>query len=259
MIRTHGKKAAKASVVLILLLVLTPTANAQGKSDRELDGLVGQVKSVHVEAVLMECESGEFVEEERGTSDEEYDPGGRVIGNRNRFDRSSPSSRMYFYPFEEGITRIEKPTYWKGGIPPFWKHGALIYTDVYTYDNKQRRAEHVMYKADGVVQSRSIVVFDERGQIAETKNYNADGALASWNIIKYDERGNRIESAHYKEDGTLVEWQLGGCSFLQKFVFTYEFDSTGNWIKQVVSKPVLRGGRAVQVPYVFKHRTIIYH
>jgi hypothetical protein len=249
----------KFSFVLILILILAAPANTQGKSDRELDGLVGRVKSVHVETVLMDCESGEFVEVERGTTSEEYDLSGRVKGNRNRFNRSDPISRMLYYPFEEGVNRIEKPTYWEGGIPPFWKHGPLIYTDVYTYDNQNRRAEHVMYKADGSTQSRSIVEFDEHGKIAETKSYNSEGALSDWNIIKYDERGNQVESAHYKADGTLVEGNLGGCSSLVKFVFTYEFDSTGNWVEQVISIPVLRDGRFDLVPYAFKHRTITYY
>jgi hypothetical protein len=166
---------------------------------------------------------------------------------------------MYFYPFDEGVTRIEKPTYWDNGIPPFWKYGALIYTDVYTYDNLSRRAEHVNYRADGTAQSRSIIVFDEHGRIAETKSYNSDRALASWNVIKYDERGNQVESAHFKEDGTLVEVHKGVCSYLNKFVFAYEFDSAGNWIKQVISKPVLRDGQSTLMPYALKQRTVTYH
>jgi hypothetical protein len=246
----------KISVALSLIIVLVPFANGQDKTDRELDGLVGPVKSTHVETVLMECVSGEFVEEERFTSSEEYDLSGRVIGNRNRFNRSDPISRMLYYPFEESVTRIEKPVYWENGIPPFWKHGALIYTDVYTYDNQSRRAEHVNYRADGAVQSRSIVIFDEHERIAETKSYNADGALSGWNRIKYDERGNQVESAHFKEDGTVVDVQQRGCSYLHKFIFTYEFDSAGNWIKQVISKPVLKGGQFSLVPYAFKYRAI---
>lgn len=131
--------------------------------------------------------------------------------------------------------------------------------DVYTYDNRSRRAEHVNYRAYGTTQSRSIVIFDDRGRVAETKSYNADGALSGWNRIKYEERGNQVESAHFKEDGTLVGVQQRGCSYLHKLVFTYEFDSAGNWIKQVISKPVLQGGRFSLAPYAFKYRTITYY
>lgn len=259
MIRAYRNSTVIISVALGLFIVLVPFANAQVKTDRELDGLVGPVKSTRVKTVLMECVSGEFVEEERSTSDDEYDLSGRVVGNRNRFNRSDPISRMLYYPFEEGVTRIEKPVYWENGIPPFWKHGALIYKDVYTYDNRNRRAEHVNYRADGAIQSRSIVIFDEYGRIVETKSYNADGAPSDWNRIKYDERGNEVESAHFKEDGMLVEVQQQGCSYLNKFIFTYEFDSAGNWIKQVISKPVRKGRQFSLVPYAFKYRAITYY
>src|ERR1044072_1860218 len=151
MLCTHRHIRSKISVALSLCLVLLPFVNAQDKTDRDLDGLGGPVKSTHVETVWMECESGEFVERGHSTSSEEYDLSGRAIGNRNRFNRSEPASRMLYYPFEEGVTRIEKPVYWENDIPSFWKHGRLIYTDIYTYDNKSRRAEHVNYRADGTV------------------------------------------------------------------------------------------------------------
>jgi hypothetical protein len=166
---------------------------------------------------------------------------------------------MFYYPFEEGVTRIEKPVYWQGGIPPFWKHGALIYTDVYTYDNESRRSEHLLYNADGVVESRSIVMFGADGRLAETKTYDPVDVLADWIRTKYDERGNEIESAHFKEDGTLVEVQRGACSHLNRSVFTYEFDSVGNWVERVIYMPVRKETHFILVPYAFSHRTITYY
>ena len=96
--------------------------------------------------------------------------------------------------------------------------------------------------------------------MAETKSYNANGALADWNVITRDGRGNVLESAFYKEDGTLVEVQKGGgSSYLNRFVSTYEFDSTGNWISGVMSKPVLKDGQPVLEPFAVRHRTITYY
>jgi hypothetical protein len=212
------------------------------------------------ETALIEGRLGKLVEVERFKSSEEYDPNGRVIGNRNRFIIDDPSSRMFVYPFDESIPLIVKPTYWEDGIvPPGWKYGTLIYTDVYTYDNQARRSEWVHYGPTGAIGGRSIVVFDEHGRMAETKSYNANGELADWNIITRDSRGNVLESAFYKEDGTLVEVQKGGNSYLTRFVSTYEFDSIGNWISEETSKPVLKDGQPVLEPFVFRHRTITYY
>ena len=249
----------KILIAVILSCVFECPANAQIKSDRERDGLIGSVKSVVQETALVECRSGKLMEVERFKSSEEYDPNGRVIGNRNRFIIDDPISRMFLYPFDESIPRIVKPTYWEDGVPPGWKYGVLIYTDVYTYDNQARRSEWVGYGPTGAIEIRSIVIFDEHGRMAETKTYNANGELADWNIITRDNRGNVLESAFYKEDGTLVEVQKGGNSYLNRFVSTYEFDSIGNWISEETSKPVLKDGQPVLEPFVVRHRTITYY
>jgi hypothetical protein len=191
--------------VTFLLSILTCvsgfSANAQNKSDRERDDLLGMVNSVFQETVLTDCRSGRLTD--RFSSTEEYDSSGRATGNRNRFIVDDPISRMLVlvYPFDESITRMEKPTYWENGIPPGWKYGPLIYTDVYTYDNKTRRSEWLRYGRDGKIELRSSNVFDEHGRLGEAKSYNADGALADWNVITRDQRGNVVESAFHKEDG----------------------------------------------------------
>jgi hypothetical protein len=259
MLGAYGNRRLINPFLIGLFILLVPCVSAQVKTDRELDGLMGPVKSTHVVTVSQECAFGQFVEQGRSVSDEQYEVSGRLVGNRNRFEHSDPISRMLYYPFEEGVARIEKPVYWEGGIPTFWKHGALIYTDVYTCDNQNRRSEHLLYSFDGVVQSRSIVIFDVNGRLAETKTYDPVDVLSDWTKTKYDERGNEIESDYFKEDGTLVEVQRTGCSYLNKFVYTYEFDSMGNWVEQVISMPVRNDSQFVLVPYIFKYRTISYY
>jgi antitoxin component YwqK of YwqJK toxin-antitoxin module len=190
---------------------------------------------------------------------EKYDPSGRATGKRSRIIVDDPISRMLVYPFDENITRIEKPIYWEKGIPPGWKYGPLIYTDVYTYDNKTRHSEWLRYGPDGKIELRSSNVFDELGRLGETKSYNADGALADWNVITRDQRGNVVESAFYKEDGTLMTVHDGDTTYLNQFLYTYTFDSAGNWITAVMSRPVLRNGQSVPEPCAFKYRSITYY
>jgi len=252
-------QVGKILIALILSCAFECAANAQERSDRARDDLIGPVKSVLLETILIECQSGKLVEVHRLDPIEEYDANGTLKGNRNRFIIDDPISRMFVYPFDERIPVIVKPTYWEDGVPPGWKYGALIYTDVYTYDNQARRSESVHYGPTGTFGGRLIVTFDEHGRIAETKMYNDNGELADWNIITRDSRGNVLESASYKEDGTLVEVQNGGNSYLNRFVFTYEFDSIGNWISQETSKPVLKDGQPVLEPFVVRHRTITYY
>ena len=251
---------AKAILIAVILgCVFACPTNAQDRSDRARDGLIGAVKSVVQETALFECRSGKPTEVERFKSSEEYDPDGRVIGNRNRFIIDDPISRMLHYPFDESIPRLVKPTYWDNDVPADWKYGAIIYTDVFTYDNQARRSEWVHYGPDGAIRIRSIVTFDKQGRLAETKSYGADGALTEWNVIKRDSRGNVLESGYYKEDGTLVEVQKDSRSYLNKFVSNYEFDSTGNWIIEVLSRPVSEDGQPVLEQLAIRRRTITYY
>jgi hypothetical protein len=246
-------------LALIFVFVLALGAHGQARTDRERDNLLGPVKSIRLQSVALECLSGTLAPGEPTTSSEDYDPSGRVIGNRNRFLIDDPISRMLSYPFDESLPRIVKPTYWENGAPTGWKYGNLIYTDVYTFDNQGRRAEWRNYGPDGAPGIRSIVIFDKHGRLEETKSYNATGALASWNVITRDDRGNVLESAFRKEDGALVEVQSCDRPYLERFVSTYEFDSVGNWIRRVMSKPVLKDGVPILEPYVFHARTVTYH
>lgn len=232
----------KTFIVIALHLILTTQINAQGKSDKERDNLIGLVHSIHVETARIICKSGECVEGERVESlNDEYDISGRVVGNRNRFIINDPISRMLNYPFDESIPRIEKPAY--------REDGTLLYKDVYIFDNKKRRSEWISYRADGSIQLRTIHLFNSRGRLIESKSYNADGILASWNVTSYDESGNEVEAISKKADGSLVN----------KIVCTYEFDFAGNWIKKNISVLIMKNGESVLEPYAVMYRTITYY
>jgi len=198
------------------------------------------VHTVRVETARIICKSGECVEGERVESlNDEYDVSGSVLGNRNRFIVNDPISRMLKYPFDENVSRIEKPAY--------KEDGALIYKDVYIFDNKERRSEWISYRADGSMQLRTMHFFDLNERLFESKSYNANRILASWNITSYDDNGN--ESISKKADGSLVH----------KSVYNYEFDFAGNWVKKNISVLIMKNGKSVLKPYAVMYRTITYH
>jgi len=96
-------QARKILIAAVLSCVFECPTNAQDRSDRARDDLIGPVRSVLQETVLVECRSGKLAEVNRFKSREEYDPNGRVIGNRNRFIIDDPISRMLVYPLMNSI------------------------------------------------------------------------------------------------------------------------------------------------------------
>ncbi|HEX8141291.1 MAG TPA: hypothetical protein VF553_01770 [Pyrinomonadaceae bacterium] len=233
---------AKAFIVIVVHLILIIHANAQDKSDKERDNLLGPVHTVRTETALVTCKLDKCEEGGRVESlNDEYDINGRAVGNRNRFIINDPISRMLNYPFDENIPEIEKPTY--------REDGTLLYKDVFIFNNRERRSEWISYRADGSIQLRSIHLFNSQGRLTESRSYNASGILASWNVASYDENGNESESLSKKADGSLVH----------KSVYNYEFDLAGNWIKKKISVLVMKHGESVLEPYAVKYRTITYY
>ena len=238
----HVQRGGLVFGVIVTALTLTPRirVSAQNKSDRERDNLIGPVQTALLETAPITCGAGECVEGRRAVlSRDEYDLSGRVVGDRNRFTINDPRTRMLFYPFDQSIPRIESPVNGENGIH--------LYTDVYTYDNKDRRAEHVNYDAGGVARYRTLIAFDEHGRLVEENHYDGKGTLQAWTRLTRDVRGN------------VVVAEEGEGAFYRKIVSAYEFDQVGNWIKATQSRSVSKGGRDTPEPYGVKYRTITYY
>jgi hypothetical protein len=76
--------------------------------------------------------------------------------------------------------------------------------------------------------------FDDKGNMTEEAIYYPDGSVWGRYVHKYDLEGKRIESKYY--DGSGVNYRT--------WIYTYKYDSYGNWVKQVSSmKPGVRRGR----------------
>jgi hypothetical protein len=197
------------------------------------------------------CRPDGCEEEERSEpTTEEYDRGGTLVGNRNRFKVDDPISRMLHFPFDVRVPSIVRET--RG------EDGALYYTDVYVYDNANRRSEHVFYDADGAARSRTLYFFDDKGRLTESVQYSY-GALVEWHKHAYDERGNEAESVFYKEDGSVVEIRGKRGVHQSRFVNSYEFDARGNWVKRTCSQFVEKDGQFIPRPYGVIHRVITYY
>lgn len=92
--------------------------------------------------------------------------------------------------------------------------------------------------------------YDIKGGKTENAYFPVSGAtLTGKEVYKYDDKGNIIEMTLQDESGTL----------LSKEVYTYEFDSFGNWTKMTTSVAVIEGGKINFEPTEVTYRTITYY
>src|SRR5262249_8364542 len=93
--------------------------------------------------------------------------------------------------------------------------------------------------------------FDDKGNMIEEAIYNPDGSLWGKYVYKYDLEGKRIESEHY--DGSGVHYRT--------WIYTYKYDSYGNWVKKVSSMKDSKfsSGKTGFVPREVEYRTITYY
>lgn len=92
--------------------------------------------------------------------------------------------------------------------------------------------------------------YDIKGGKTENAYFPVAGAaLTGKEVYKYDDKGNIIEMTLHDAGGTL----------LSKEIYTYEFDSFGNWTKMTTSVAVIEGGKLSFEPTEVTYRTITYY
>src|SRR5262249_15712502 len=118
-----------------------------------------------------------------------------------------------------------------------------------TYDEKRRPTEEVVSYTHGSVTRRSVYAYDPKGNRTQSLSYARDGSITT-TVYTYDTKGNMTLRTTYAADGSLLD----------NLTYTYEFDSTGNWIKQTESicDPTAQSGELACAPSAVISRTLTY-
>lgn len=95
-----------------------------------------------------------------------------------------------------------------------------------------------------------VAAYDVKGSKVDNAYYpSAGNTLTGKEVYQYDDKGNITEMTLYGADG----------SALSKEIYTYEFDSVGNWTKMVSALAVVEGGKISYEPSEVTYRTITYY
>jgi antitoxin component YwqK of YwqJK toxin-antitoxin module len=249
--------------VLLLSLLPCPAINAQTKTDLEIEGLKGPVKSIRFERAEFLQGASNPVEKWRflesvTTYDEK---GNRVEESRYNSD-GSLFEKMVF-------TRDDKGNQTK---TIFKANGTVDSKWVYAYDSHGRITNGAWYNSDGSLRLKIVKTYDVNGKLIEDAMYNADGSTRYKTLFSYDAEGNRRDTA-YSNTGSLANksvWSKSGSNVVlynndgtisyeaDSQSPTLEYDSHGNWIKWSTPKRVTRGNKTEEVIEVV-YRSYIYY
>jgi hypothetical protein len=204
--------------LLSIFLFLT-VANAQQKSDRELDGLIGPVSSVTTYRANASFESGMLVEDAKSyLGFYDYDQNGKKF-----VGRTDPKYFLNCY------NNVERNTF-------YYANGYK--TETFTLTDKR----------SGEPRGKWIDMLNPRGLLIEYQILNAKGEFTWKCLNNYDEGDNLIEALCYK-----------GGEPISRYAYVYEFDSKGNWTKQVEYRRSVKSDKAEAESAIINYRKIIYY
>lgn len=221
---------------MIAVALAAPSSAQQKKSDLEHAGIKGKVKSIKIEQAKISNKSGKQVEGKRVQLEtQNYNEGGMLVKSV-RYDGDRRGD--YFYDYDSSGNRLE------------FIRSAISSSRVKTafkYDDNGYRIEEVQDGDQGLV-AKVISVYNASGLRTERRMYDRQGLFAR-RTYTYGADSNPTEEAEFDPKGGLVGKQG----------YTYELDSTGNWIKRVTLSQGMSGGKPVSEPAEVTYRTITYY
>ena len=227
----------RITISLLLAVALgAPSGAQQKKTDLEHAGLIGKVKTVKVEETKVSNKDGKKTEGRKTQVEtQSYNDKG-ALTKAVRFDAGRATD--YFYSYDSTGNRLEfsRTTLGESRIKAEFK-----------YDANGNRLEEVQTGEEGLL-NRLVFTYDTKGRATEKRIYNKQGLFAR-RTYSYVDGVNPAEEAEYDSKGGLVGKQR----------YSYELDSTGNWVKRVTSTLGTSNGKPVSEPVRFTHRTIAYY
>ena len=247
---TMNKSLALFNAVLLLTNGAFPQTP---KTDRELVGLKGKVRSVIAQHAKLAEDGKSLAGPQQLSYNEHYDEEGN-LSERESFDYRGNISQKDVYSVIDGDKTAKSQYFHHDYDPPppemassekEQKPRDPRFSLKFKYKNDGNTVERIAYYNDGTQGTRAVSTY-ERGKRVKQESYDRDGKLNLTSVSAYGERGEELESTYY----------LKG-SISDRYKYTdYEIDLRGNWIRRTmwISKrdnPEFR-------PYETQSRTITY-
>jgi hypothetical protein len=281
-------------LLILVVVILSLAAQVRSQVPKRYD-VVGPAKSLRQETAKLTTLNGETVEGPRvlietATYDSHGHATERVVNNpdgtlkwkakwiaRSIYDSEDRETERVSYN-DQG--EVASRTVWvydtNGNLNKSITYGAageIRFYDSFKYDDNRRKIRADYLYGDGSPRGYDVFAYDTLGHLTEI--IHSEGILQHRDSYKYDDQGNQTEWSAYDQNGIRglkVSWGYTDDSksipteFVQydsrdkvvsKEVYTYEFDSRGNWIKSKTRREVFSGLTPI-VETEITYRTITY-
>lgn len=225
-------------IVVVILLFQTPSPK---KTDKEIAGLIGSVRSVRTEIARISKEGDKWVEGKRfAPRVVVYDVDGHITGAAEFMDDKNLVSKTAYSNDGEG-NRIEKTIINKSN----GSQETLSVKYSYQYDVKGNRVEEIRHFGDG--RSKTTYKFDDKNTLVEVTELSPNPPHSKC-VETYDGKGPQRDRVCFDKTGALA----------LRVSYSYEFDSTGNWVKRVENYVGMKDGKEAHAGRTAIYRTIKY-
>lgn len=249
---------------------------------RETRKLFGLVKSVSAEFAEFEISNGKATEiRQQAAGYEKYDLQGRLVKEISPYRLMMEDSYkdVYFYDVEGNLISRDE----------YKEDGSLLGKTTFEQLENGNRIEKNFYYDNENLKIGSHSIYDSENNHIETSHYDENGNVDPRHIYEarqeslrkveekfsYNTDENIVEAFHYDENGnythrTVTTYDLKGNQkdfssydlhkkLVQKTRYVYEFDSSGNWIKQLQYWWVIGWGEFNLRPWTVTRRKIEYY
>jgi len=182
-----------------------------------------------------------------------YNEQGKLI-ERDEYDENESLRGKTTFEQDENGNQIEKHYYFDSrGILKLVFHTIYDREDSFVetahYDENEKIIPKHVYKSNPSEKVKINTVFNDNGYIVEECRNNENKEFTDKAVTSYDSKGNIKEFSCYKSDGTLS----------LKDEYSYEYDSVGNWIKQIQYHWVIGWSEFRLIPLTVTRREIDYY
>jgi len=249
---------------LVCSIALTIVATGQVKSDKEHNGLLGNVHQLKTEVANINFVAGNPTEGKRELKrTETYDKKGNMTERVNVVSTAGlpnvsvlggkATTRQVFVHDKNGArVEFDYPVTDRSNVrfPGMGARGdgSLQINWFLKFDSNGNRIFEEVVLIQGTHMYKNVYSYDGNGRKTEMFHHTRDESHSLRFVYSYDDKGSVSEEASYKADGSLKE----------KLRYSYEYDSTGNWVKRASSRAVSKDGQELLEPIEISYRTIAY-
>jgi antitoxin component YwqK of YwqJK toxin-antitoxin module len=260
----------KALILLVFGFPFVSLVLAGVKTDLQKEGLIGPVQTVRTETAQFSHHSGQWIEGPCGQpSSVTYDRYGNLIEGGyaakifHTYDAQGNRLETIFYGPDGALLDKTRYTYdGRGNLTEAVSESSnYINRTVYTYDDQGKLIGETVYDPGGNIAVESMHIYDSQGRRVQTINHDPahDPGLGIEKVVTtYDPRGNIKELTSYytRRPGDEEERPV---PLPNKWVYAYEFDAHGNWVKQTKTSCSAETGKLVCESSLVTYRTITYY